>query len=116
MEEKIKILKEKVYNVVLKSINKYKYDNYSPQARIYEIECSIALHMVDELYGMSSRDKYDSCDIIIKDIIIGIKTVFNFLSKNKKIEILDVYELTDIIYKLICDIIDNSKELLEYIL
>jgi len=116
MEEKIKILKEKAHSVVSKSINKYKYDNYSPQARIYEIECSIALHMVDELYGMSTVDKYDKCDIIIKDIIIGIKTIFNFLSKNKKIEILDVYELIDIIYNLICEIIDNSIELLESVL
>jgi len=116
MEEKIKILKDKAYNVVQKSISKYKYDNYSPQARIYEIECSIALHMVDELYGMSSRDKYDDCDVIIKDIVIGIKTIFNFLSKNKKIELLDINELIEIIYYMICEVIDNSVELLERII
>jgi len=106
----IKYLKEKIISIVCEATKKYQYKNYSFNASINEIECFIALNLTEELNKLSNKTKIIE-DIII-NIIVAVKYILHFLSKNNKIDLLDKNELNEILYNLIFDIIDDSRELL----
>ncbi len=105
----IKSLKEKIINIVNESTKKYKCKNYSFNISINEIECFFALNLTEELNKLSNKTEIIE-DIII-NIIVAVKYILHFLSKNNKIDLLDENELNEILYNLIFDIIDDSHEL-----
>jgi hypothetical protein len=108
MSDKLNIiLKEKIINIVNESTKKYKYKNYSFNVCINEIECFIALNLSEELNKLSN--KTEIIETIIINIIVGIKYILNFLSKNNKIDLLDENELNEILCNLIFDIIHDSN-------
>jgi hypothetical protein len=109
-------LKEKVEIIVNNSLKNYKSNNYTFNTTINEIECYIALNLLEELYSIVKKENYDICDDIIRNIIIGIKYILNHLSKNKNIDLLDNNELKDLLYNMIIDIIDDSSDILKKIL
>jgi len=102
----IKSLKEKVINIVCDATKKYEYKNYSFNASINKIECFIALNLTEELNKLSN--KTETIESIVINIIVGVKYILHFLSKNNKIDLLDINELNEILYNLIFDIIDDS--------
>jgi hypothetical protein len=105
----IKSFKEEIINIVNESTKKYKYKNYSFNISINEIECFFALNLTEELNKLSNKTKIIE-DIVI-NIIVAVKYILHFLSKNNKIDLLDENELNEILYNLIFDIIDDSYEL-----
>jgi cell division protein ZapA (FtsZ GTPase activity inhibitor) len=105
----IKSIKEKIINIVNESTRKYKYKNYSFNISINEIECFFALNLTEELNKLSN--KMDIIEAITINIIVAVKYILNFLSKNNKIDLLDENELNEILYNLIFDVIDDSHEL-----
>ena len=105
----IKSIKEKIINIVNESTKKYKYKNYSYNISINEIECFFALNLAEELNKLSNKTEIIE-DIII-NIIVAVKYILHFLSKNNKIDLLDENELNEILCNLIFDIIDDSHEL-----
>lgn len=110
----IKSFKEQIINIVCNATKKYKYKNYSFNASINEIECFIALNLLEELNKLSNKTKIT--EAIIINIIIGVKYILHFLSKNNKIDLLDENDLNEILYNLIFDIIDDSLELFNLII
>ncbi len=106
----IKSLKENIINIVNESTSKYKYKNYSFNTSINEIECFIALNLAEELNKLSNKTRI--IETIIINIIVGVKYILHFLSKNNKIDLLDENELNKILCNLIFDIIDDSMDLL----
>ena len=109
----IKTIKEKIINIVNESTKKYKYKNYSFNISINEIECFFALNLTEELNKLSN--KMEIIEAITINIIVGVKYILHFLSKNNKIDLLDENELNEILYNLIFDIIDDSHELFNLI-
>ena len=109
----IKSLKEKIISIVCNATKKYKYKNYSFNISINEIECFFALNLAEELSKLSN--KMEIIEAITINIIVGVKYILHFLSKNNKIDLLDEYELNEILYNLIIDIIDDSHELFNLI-
>lgn len=105
----IKYLKEKIISIVCEATKKYQYKNYSFNASINEIECFIALNLTEELNKISN--KIEISEAIVLNIIVGIKYILHFLSKNNKIDLLNENDLNEILYNLIFDIIDDSREL-----
>jgi len=105
----IKSIKEKIINIVNESTKKYKYKNYSYNISINEIECFFALNLAEELNKLSNKTKI--IEEIIINIIVAIKYILHFLSKNNKIDLLDENELNEILCNLIFDVIDDSHEL-----
>ena len=105
----IKSIKEKIINIVNESTRKYKYKNYSFNISINEIECFFALNLTEELNKLSN--KIDIIEAITINIIVAVKYILHFLSKNNKIDLLDENELNEILYNLIFDVIDDSHEL-----
>jgi hypothetical protein len=110
----IKSLKEKIINIVFNATKKYQYKNYSFNVSINEIECFIALNLSEEFNKISN--KTEITETIIINIIVGIKYILHFLSKNNKIDLLDENDLNEILCNLIFDIIDDSKELFNLII
>ena len=108
----IKSIKEKIINIVNESTSKYKYKNYSFNASINEIECFIALNLAEELNKLSNKTRI--IETIVINIIIGVKYILHFLSKNNKIDLLNENELNEILCNLIFDIIDDSNELFTF--
>ncbi len=109
----IKTLKEKIINIVNDATKKYKYKNYSFNLSINEIECFFALNLTEELNKLSNRT--DIIEGITINIIVAVKYILHFLSKNNKIDLLDENELNEILYNLIFDVIDDSHELFNLI-
>lgn len=105
----IKSIKEKIINIVNESTKKYKYKNYTFNISINEIECFFALNLAEELNKLSN--KTEIIEEIIINIIVAVKYILHFLSKNNKIDLLDENELNEILCNLIFDIIDDSVEL-----
>jgi hypothetical protein len=109
----IKNIKEKIINIVNESTKKYKYKNYSFNISINEIDCFFALNLAEELSKFSN--KIEIIEAITINIIVGVKYILNFLSKNNKIDLFNENELNEILYNLIFDIIDDSHELFNYL-
>jgi hypothetical protein len=106
----IKSFKEKIINIVSESPKKYKYKkSYTFNISINEIECFFALNLTEELNKISN--KTEIIEEIVMNIIVGIKYIINFLSKNNKIDLLDENDLDEILCNLLFDIIDDSREL-----
>jgi hypothetical protein len=105
----IKSLKEKIISIVCNATKKYKYKNYSFNTSINEIDCFIALNLTEELNKISN--KTEIIENIIINIIVAVKYILHFLSKNNKIDLLNDNELNEILCNLIFDIIDDSTEL-----
>ena len=105
----IKSLKEKIINIVNESTKKYKYKNYSFNISINEIECFFALNLTEELNKLSNKN--DIIEAITINIIVAVKYILHFLSKNNKIDLLDENDLDEILCNLLFDIIDDSREL-----
>jgi hypothetical protein len=109
----IKNIKEKIINIVNESTKKYKYKNYSFNISINKIDCFFALNLAEELSKFSN--KIEIIEAITINIIIGVKYILHFLSKNNKIDLFDESELNEILYNLIFDIVDDSHELFNLI-
>jgi hypothetical protein len=105
----IKSLKEKIISIVCNATKKYKYKNYSFNTSINEIDCFIALNLTEELNKISN--KTEIIENIIINIIVAVKYILHFLSKNNKIDLLGENELNEILCILIFDVIDDSYEL-----
>jgi hypothetical protein len=110
----IKTIKEKIIIIVYNATKKYKYKNYSFNSSINEIECFIALNLTEELNKISNETKI--IEHIIINIIVAVKYILHFLSKNNKIDLLDENELNEILCILIFDVIDDSHELFKLII
>jgi hypothetical protein len=109
----IKSLKEKIINIVNESTKKYKCKNYSFNISVNEIECFFALNLAEELNKLSCKNEI--IEAITINIIVAVKYILHFLSKNNKIDLFDENELNEILYDLIFDIIDDSRELFKSI-
>jgi hypothetical protein len=104
-----KYLKEKTINIINEGTKKYNCKNYSYIPHINDIECYIALNLSEELNNISNNIEIN--EIIITNIVVGVKYILNFLSKKNRIDSLEHYELNEILCNLIFDIIDDSTEL-----
>ena len=109
----IKTIKEKIINIVNESTRKYKYKNYSFNISINEIECFFALNLTEELSKLSN--KMEIIEAITINIIVAVKYILHFLSKNNKIDLLNENDLNETLCNLIFDIIDDSHELFKLI-
>ena len=110
----IKYLKEKIISIVCEATKKYQYKNYSFNASINEIECFIALNLTEELNKISNKTEIS--EALVVNIIVGIKYILHFLSKNNKIDLLNENDLNETLCNLIFDIIDDSVELFKLII
>jgi hypothetical protein len=110
----IKSLKEKIIIIVCNATKKYKYKNYSFNTSINEIDCFIALNLTEELNKISN--KTEIIENIIINIIVAVKYILHFLSKNNKIDLLNENELNEILCILIFDVINDSHELFKLII
>ncbi len=104
-----KYLKEKTINIIEEGTKKYNCKNYSYIPHINDIECYIALNLSEELNNISNNIEIN--EIIITNIVVGVKYILNFLSKKNRIDSLEHDELNEILCNLIFDIIDDSTEL-----
>ncbi len=104
-----KYLKEKTINIIEEGTKKYNCKNYSFNPHINDIECYIALNLSEELSNISNNIEIN--EIIITNIVVGVKYMLNFLSKKNRIDSLEHNELNEILCNLIFDIIDDSIEL-----
>ncbi len=104
-----KYLKEKTINIIEEGTKKYNCKNYSFNPHINDIECYIALNLSEELNNISNNIEIN--EIIITNIVVGVKYILNFLSKKNRIDSLEHDELNEILCNLIFDIIDDSTEL-----
>jgi|688.fasta_scaffold272374_2 hypothetical protein len=109
IKDVIKYLKEKTINIIEEGTKKYNCKNYSFNPHINDIECYIALNLSEELSNISNNIEIN--EIIITNIVVGIKYMLNFLSKKNRIDSLEHNELNEILCNLIFDIIDDSTEL-----
>lgn len=109
IKDVIKYLKEKTINIIEEGTKKYNCKNYSFNPHINDIECYIALNLSEELNNISNNIEIN--EIIITNIVVGIKYMLNFLSKKNRIDSLEHNELNEILCNLIFDIIDDSTEL-----
>lgn len=109
IKDVIKYLKEKTINIIEEGTKKYNCKNYSFNPHINDIECYIALNLSEELSNISNNIEIN--EIIITNIVVGVKYMLNFLSKKNRIDSLEHNELNEILCNLIFDIIDDSTEL-----
>jgi hypothetical protein len=109
IKDVIKYLKEKTINIIEEGTKKYNCKNYSFNPHINDIECYIALNLSEELSNISNNIEIN--EIIITNIVVGVKYILNFLSKKNRIDSLEHNELNEILCNLIFDIIDDSTEL-----
>jgi len=109
IKDVIKYLKEKTINIIEEGTKKYNCKNYSFNPNINDIECYIALNLSEELNNISNNIEIN--EIIITNIVVGVKYMLNFLSKKNRIDSLEQNELNEILCNLIFDIIDDSTEL-----
>ena len=95
IKDVIKYLKEKTINIIEEGTKKYNCKNYSFNPHINDIECYIALNLSEELSNISNNIEIN--EIIITNIVVGIKYMLNFLSKKNRIDSLEHNELNEIL-------------------